>query len=350
MTQLSPLSPNIDLNDCCNLPFTVFIRLDKCVGIKFRPADVFGTLGYSTQFTLLWPLVRYPLHAQCSKLNDHVRASICCCRSAQTWPAKMAAADVTPIGDITGGCGLITIKGRVTNSSKKIRYWENNNGSGTRYFFEIKDDSGETRCVCFNEKASELYRTIDINGVYIITNLRATPVTEKIKRKYHLAIKHDWELVLSNVSEIKACDDESVPYREYKLKKIEELRALVQRDEEEVVDVIGVCVHVSEVKSGPLTYDKDTDEYLEYPRVDLELVDDSTGRDNGITLTVWDGQALEIPPKEDTPFVVVVKRARLNNGGTLNSGDTNMIQINPELPERYELMKWFDSTFKKEAE
>uniref|UniRef100_UPI0037E8AE9C replication protein A 70 kDa DNA-binding subunit-like isoform X2 n=1 Tax=Semicossyphus pulcher TaxID=241346 RepID=UPI0037E8AE9C len=218
-----------------------------------------------------------------------------------------------------------TIKARVNNKSN-IRTWSNSKGEGRLFSFEIVDDSGEIRITAFNKEVDKFYSLVEQGKVYYITKASVKPAN-----KQYNTLKNDYEMTLNANSTIVPCDDsEGVPAVHCDFVPIADLES---RDNNDIVDVIGVCKSAEDVSR--IT----TKNSREVSKRALNLID-TTGKD--VTATLW-GEEAEKFDGSGQP-VVAIKGARLSDfgGRSLSALFSSKVMVNPDIPEAFRLRAWFD--------
>ncbi|KAM6984395.1 replication protein A 70 kDa DNA-binding subunit-like isoform 2-T2 [Tautogolabrus adspersus] len=218
-----------------------------------------------------------------------------------------------------------TIRARVTNKSS-IRNWSNSKGEGKLFSFEIVDESGEIRITAFNKEVDKYYSLVEQGKVYYITK-----ATLKVANKQYSTLNNDYEMTLHAQSSIVPCDDsQGIPAVHCDFVPIAELE---NRDNNDVVDVIGVCKSAEDVSR--IT----TKSSREVSKRALSLID-TTGK--VVTATLW-GEEAEKFDGSGQP-VVAIKGARLSDfgGRSLSVLFSSTVLVNPDIPEAFRLRGWFD--------
>ena len=260
----------------------------------------------------------------------------------------------TPISSIHVGQHAVTVRARLTNKSTFLpEDWDQYS------FVELLDDTGEIRCGFTSVgEVGRRIASMKINCAYTITNLEVRAVNRELNKPYKIPIKRECELVLSTTSAITPDEEDSdLPHRQYDFTKIRQLREELKEKGcgDKFFDVIGVCV---EIDLGVRCVGVMGDRFVR----ELSLVDDSVGPkpQDGFKLSLWGQPALRLTPQSapETPFVVVMKRAGLDNfgGGRLSAGITKMPLIlgpgmdesNPYLTkEKERLLDWYHGAKQK---
>nr|XP_029135221.1 replication protein A 70 kDa DNA-binding subunit-like isoform X2 [Labrus bergylta] len=218
-----------------------------------------------------------------------------------------------------------TIRARVTNKSS-IRNWSNSKGEGKLFSFDIVDESGEIKITAFNKEVDKFYSLVEQGKVYYITK-----ATLKVANKQYSKLNNDYEMTLHSNSSIVPCDDsQGIPAVHCDFVPIAELE---NRDNNDIVDVIGVCKSAEDVSR--IT----TKSSREVSKRALSLID-TTGK--VVTATLW-GEEAEKFDGSGQP-VVAIKAARVSDfgGRSLSALFSSTVLVNPDIPEAFRLRGWFD--------
>ncbi|XP_015606859.1 replication protein A 70 kDa DNA-binding subunit [Cephus cinctus] len=238
----------------------------------------------------------------------------------------------TPIAGLSPYQNRWVIKVRVT-SKPPIRTWSNSRGEGKLFSMDLLDESGEIRCTGFKEQCDKFYDMIEVGKIYYISRCALKPANKKFS-----SLNNDYEMTLTNDSEIIPCDDAStdIPTIQYNFCPISEVES---KAKDELIDVIGVCKSYNDVQT---LVSRATQKELK--KRDVELVDESN---LSVTLTLWGTQAIDFDGSNNP--VLAIKGVRIGefNGGKNLSllGSSNMT-IEPDLPEAHKLRGWYNTTGK----
>ncbi|XP_060942438.1 replication protein A 70 kDa DNA-binding subunit-like isoform X2 [Limanda limanda] len=219
-----------------------------------------------------------------------------------------------------------TIRARVTHKSS-IRTWNNSKGEGKLFSFEIVDESGEIRVTAFKNEVDKFFSLVEQGKVYYISKATLKPANMK-----YTTVKNDYEMTLQANSSIVLCDDsQGVPTLNCDFVPIAELE---NRDNDAIVDVIGVCKSVEDVSR--IT----TKASREVSKRALSLID-TTGK--VVTVTLWGEEAEKFDGSQEP--VVVIKGARVSDfgGRSLSASFGSTVMVNPDIPEAFRLRTWYDS-------
>ena len=163
-----------------------------------------------------------------------------------------------------------------------LRSFNNKNGKGYRFSFDIKDTSGEIRITSFNDTAKYLYELIVLNKSYSISNGKVQITNPQYKQ-----LNNDFEIILSPFSDVKFVDSEKANQLStniYDFKTIQQIFELPLRS---ICAIIAIVISIDELE---LVFKKNSNEQLK--KRTLHLLDDT---ETPISLTLW---AEEAEPKE----------------------------------------------------
>jgi replication factor A1 len=108
---------------------------------------------------------------------------------------------ILKIADITPYQNNWTIKGRCSVKSEMRRY--NKNGrAGCVFNFDLLDDSGEIRCVCFGDVAEQYDQQIQQGKCYTLSKVTAKTMDAN-KRKWNQT-GHNCEITVEKNSKVKS--------------------------------------------------------------------------------------------------------------------------------------------------
>ncbi|CAG8441316.1 3124_t:CDS:2 [Ambispora gerdemannii] len=222
-----------------------------------------------------------------------------------------------------------TIKARVIKKSE-IRTFVNQRGEGKIFSFNIMDDSGEIKVVCFTEACEKFYNVIEENNVYMISNAKIQ--TSRAKTSDIHDIHNDYEIHLEKNAKVTLCQEEWVPNIKYKFIKLNRLNEF---NKDDVIDVIGVIMEDNGVSQF---LSKKGQKYLS--KRELVLVDETF---TSVKLALWGKSAEEFQVENSS--VIAIRKARVGDfqGRNLSVYANSFVQINPDIDEAKTLHRWFSS-------
>jgi len=242
--------------------------------------------------------------------------------------SSLSSSNVFPIASLTPYQNKWTIKARVTHKGD-IRRWSNARGEGHLFSFDLVDGSGEIRATAFKEQCDKFYNLCEVGKVFLINNCSLKPAN-----KQYSNLNNDYELTFRDSTEMVLVTDEdtsAIPSLTFEFVKLGDLS---EKDKDRVVDVIGVCKSAGEVatinssKTGK-----------ELRKLDVTLVDKSMTE---INLTLWGAQAENFDGSGNP--VLAIKNVKVSdfNGCSISSLGSSTIQVNPDMPEVFELKGWYE--------
>ncbi|KAM9846419.1 replication protein A 70 kDa DNA-binding subunit-like [Aulostomus maculatus] len=236
-----------------------------------------------------------------------------------------STAKVIPIASLNPYQSKWTVRARVTNKSN-IRTWSNSKGEGKLFSFDIVDESGEIKITAFNKEVDKFFSLVEQGKVYYITK-----ATLKVANKQYSKLKNDYEMTLHAHSTIIQCDDtQGIPTTQCDFVSIAEL---YDRDKDDILDVIGVCVSADDVSLITTKANREVSKRA------LNLID-TTGK--MVTATLWGDEAVKFDGSGKP--VVAIKGARLSDfgGRSLSALFSSTVMVNPDIPEAFRLRAWYD--------
>lgn len=242
--------------------------------------------------------------------------------------SNVAGTAITPIAALNIYNSRWTIKARVTTKSD-IRTWSNAKGEGSLFSIELLDNSGtDIRGTFFREGVDKYYNMLQPGKVYRISGGRL-----KVANMQYNTCKSSFEITFDQNTEIHLDDDDgqiaAAHYDFVKIGDIENVEPNKSIDVLAIVKSVGDVSHIVSKKTGQ-----------EMGKCDLVLVDDSGAE---INLTVWREKAESAPSDFANHPVVAFRRARVSEygGRSLSAGASS--DINPQIPEAQQLMRWWQT-------
>jgi replication factor A1 len=196
---------------------------------------------------------------------------------------------------------------------------------------DLADESGEIRCTAFKEQCDKFYDMIEVDKVYYITRCQL-----KSANKQYSSLKNDYEMTMTNDTEIAECTDGScaVPETHYNFVQI---HSIADIEDKAIIDVIGVAK-----SAGDVVHLKAKTTGRDLVKRDVTLVDRS---DASVVLTLWGTDAEKFAVEEHP--IVLLKGARVTEfggGKTLGMIGGTVLKKNPDIEEAYGLRAWYDKT------
>ncbi|UPQ96747.1 replication protein A [Chloropicon primus] len=252
---------------------------------------------------------------------------------------------VQPIQSLNPYMGATwTIRARVANKSN-MRTYKSAKGDGNLFNVEFIDEEGtRIEATLWREVAQKYFENIEEGKVYYISKAGLKPANKAFS-----SVQNDYQLLISDRTEIEECNDASAEQLQkvkpkLNVTKIGDLpRHLGSRM---LLDIIGVVASVSPLGSVKRKVDQS-----ELARRDLTIFDTS-GRQ--VTVTMWQTLASEEGDKLDkmqTEYpIIALQGVRANdyNGVSLSTVSRSTVIINPStdessddfIPEAKELKEW----------
>lgn len=233
----------------------------------------------------------------------------------------------TPIKDINPFLINWKIQGRILQKTN-LKKFNNKNGEGKVFSFEIMDETEQIKVICFGDAAEMFYPLIENNQIYSLTHGQI-----KMANKRFNTNNCDYEIHLDTNSIIELCNDASnIPMISFKFKKINELSLITS-----LVDIVGIIKEIYPIQNIITKSDN-----REISKRDI-LVIDETGY---IKVTLWGDKALQEYQKDS---VICLKGFKVieYNGINLGSVSSSQVILNSMLPEVIKLVKWYETEGKE---
>lgn len=233
----------------------------------------------------------------------------------------------TPIAALSPYQNRWVIKVRVTNKSA-IRTWSNSRGEGKLFSMDLLDESGEIRCTAFRDMCDKFYDMIEIGNVYYISRCAL-----KAANKQFNALKNDYEMTMTNDTEIVPCHEnsEDIPTLQFNFCSISQVE---NKEKNDIIDVLGVVTTFNDVQH---IVQRTTGREL--VKRDVNIVDDSGAT---VCVTFWGKQAEDFDGSNN-PIIAIkgVRIGEFNGGKNLSLLNSSVLEKDPDLPEAHRLRGWY---------
>ncbi|PRP80659.1 replication protein A 70 kDa DNA-binding subunit [Planoprotostelium fungivorum] len=234
---------------------------------------------------------------------------------------------ITPIKRINLFNNKWMIKAKVMTKAP-LKNWSKDGRTGQLFSVDLIDaDGGEIRASCFNETALKLEPILQEGQTYYISK-----GTLKAANKRFSTLNNEYEITLSQQSEVVPCEDDTEIRIQYNTVPLEDL---VNYSKDTFVDVIGLATETTPV----LTRDING---RSVARRTFKLMNSDAVR---IEVTLWDDKADNPGWNENETPVLAIKGAKVSEfgGRSLNVGKNTRVEVNPNISETSRLRQWFES-------
>ncbi|CAL1689739.1 unnamed protein product [Lasius platythorax] len=237
---------------------------------------------------------------------------------------------IIPIAALSPYYNRWIIKARVTNKSA-IRTWSNSRGEGKLFSMDLIDESGEIRCTAFKKQCDIFYDLIKAGNVYYISRC-----TLKTANKQFSTLKNDYEIIMTDSTEILPCDENSdnIPMLQFDFCPISQVE---NKEKNDMIDVLGVVTTFNDVQH---IVQRTTGREL--VKRDVNIVDDSGAM---ICVTLWEKEAEDFDGSNNP--ILAIKGARVgefNGGKNLSLINSSVLKKDPDLSEAHKLRRWYTAT------
>lgn len=251
-------------------------------------------------------------------------------------PQTPRGTPLTPISALNPYQSKWTIKARVSNKSP-IKTWSKASSEGKLFNFEVFDDTADINITGFNEQVDNYFDLVQPKKVYFISGCVC-----KAANKQFRSSNNDYELTLTKFSKIELCEEacEDIPEQTYAFIKVSDLES---QPPDNLVDVCAIVQSVGDMQ----TFNRKSDG-KPFSKRDVQVCDDSN---KSITLTLWNEIAATFEG-HDNPCVVLSKAriSTFNGGISISTGNSTMLDINPDLEEVTRLHGWWNSEGKHKTD
>lgn len=218
-------------------------------------------------------------------------------------------------------------------SKTSIHLWENEKSSGKLFNLNLIDSSGEIKVTVFKEMVDRYFDKLEKGKIHYISNATVTNANVKF-----MTVQHNFELILTNDTEIEECiqDIGDIPKKnpEKIVSKISEIK---QMSNNSIVNLIGVCY---DVKSLDEITSTKTGKLLQ--KREIILIDKSKGT---ISVTFWNENAVTFNESK-LRLVMSVLNGRVNEYLGKKSIAINrdtIVEFDQNDAEAVEMKNWFES-------
>lgn len=215
------------------------------------------------------------------------------------------------------------IKVRVTKK-QNVRHWSNARTEGKLFNVNLLDAEGtEIQATAFNDAVDHLYPIFEEGKVFIIGKAKV-----KVSNKRYTHIKHEYSLDLADAEVVPATEDTNIQSAVYSFEPIGKIESM---ENQSFVDVIGVCVEVSDIQE--FTSKKGQ----ELTKRSFSIADDSNAK---IECTLWGDEAKEFPDNLKGR-VLALQGAKVSDFGGRTLG-CNGYKVEPSgVPEVQRMQQWY---------
>lgn len=216
-------------------------------------------------------------------------------------------------------------------SKTHINNWTKNGKTGKVFNMVLQGNDGQIRVSAFNENVDKFYEKIQVNKNYYFSKANVIDANKK-----YSTIKNNYEIMLTNDSEIEECKDRNIVFPEIELifEPIDKISSLPIGS---IFNINAICY---EVKGLQHIIAKSNGK--EYVKRDIVLIDLSNAT---ITLTLWNDYAenFDTDKVRDVITLTNVRLTEYNSKKSIALSRDSEITINENTQKAKSLKEWFES-------